>query len=311
MEKELPKFTSGKIFINPNFNSQVQNNDNITTTKMQPQPSTIYVNPAFFSQQYFKKQINPEINAEVIAKAKTKLVRRKTNLTKIFQDKDKKNDTLKLNPLIKIGTKKLIRTSEVQTNINCKPEFISRFALCRNTSSQIISKLNINSQNSRTHFHKKQKILNINGIIYKSTGTQLQRKPLIETIPNIHLEAKEKVIKVRGDRFVLDRNGKSLTRIMRSSNSDKSESLKRIDFGGLTYLAKSNKSNVFIRTDLHKARNHLSQARNRSITLLLSKNRSKNNIPCAVYRRLGKCSANEKGRCMKKHDPNQVVVCTK
>lgn len=157
--------------------------------------------------------------------------------------------------------------------------------------------------------HKKLELLNINGIIYKSTATKLQRKTSSEAANNVPVSLeKERVIKVRGDRFVLDKNGKSLTRVNDNTCLDDKQLLKRIDIGGLTYVAKS--KNVFVRTDIHKARSHLSQARNKSISLL-SRNRTKTNIPCPIYRRLGKCAANEKGRCPKKHDPDQIVVCNK
>lgn len=37
----------------------------------------------------------------------------------------------------------------------------------------------------------------------------------------------------------------------------------------------------------------------------------KTNIICAIYRRLGKCSANDKGRCQNLHDARYIMMCKK
>jgi hypothetical protein len=59
-----------------------------------------------------------------------------------------------------------------------------------------------------------------------------------------------------------------------------------------------------------KTRSHLSTIK-RSITLLnksVSKQRS--NEICAIFRRLGKCSAFKRGRCYKIHDKKYVIICS-
>lgn len=35
------------------------------------------------------------------------------------------------------------------------------------------------------------------------------------------------------------------------------------------------------------------------------------NIPCPTYRRYGVCKRKDKGRCSRKHDPDQIALCTK
>lgn len=305
-----PSFHSGKIFINPNFKNPPNPHVNPNYFLQQPpQPSSIYVNPAFLNKP--KAKVVPPEPAEIITKTRTKLIRKHTAPSSVVlssvESKPKPSAvavTSCSSPLIKIGSKKLVRASSLKP-LKAKTEFISRFALSRKSSA--IDKLKVTKVTVAKSVHKKLQLLNINGIIYKSTATKLQRKNSNEAAIKVPVKDKERVIKVRGDRFVLDKNGKSLTRVNDTSMDD-NKLLKRIDIGGLTYMAKS--KNVFVRTDLHKTRSHLSQARNKSISLL-SKNRVKTNIPCAIYRRLGKCASNEKGRCPKKHDPNQIVVCSK
>ncbi|KAL5290732.1 ZC3H3 family protein [Megaselia abdita] len=315
LENVHPSFLpSGKIFINPNFKNPPQThiNPNFLQSKQPPQqPSSIYVNPAFLNKnkevpsiQEVKPAPQP---AEIITKTRTKLIRKHSVPSVESKAKAVPSCSTTSSPLIKIGLNKLVRASTLRTKPRPKTEFISRFALSRK-SNLSNDKLKVTKVKTVTKsVHKKLQLLNINGIIYKSTATKLQRKNSNE--PTVISVKEERVIKVRGDRFVLDKNGKSLTRVnANDTNTDDKKLLKRIDIGGLTYVAKS--KNVFVRTDLHKTRNHLSQARNKSLTVL-SKNRVKTNIPCAIYRKLGKCAAHEKGRCPKKHDPDQIVVCTK
>lgn len=35
------------------------------------------------------------------------------------------------------------------------------------------------------------------------------------------------------------------------------------------------------------------------------------NIPCYIYRKFGRCKAQESGKCFRKHDPDQIALCTK
>lgn len=303
LENVHPSCPSGKIFINPNFKNPPQTHINPYFLQAQQKPPSIYVNPAFLNKP---KTLSATEPAEIITKTRTKLIRKHTAppqaLSSVAVESKPKSSS---SPLIKIGTNKLVRASSLKTKP--KTEFISRFALSRKSLAISSDKLKVTKVKTVTSVHKKLQLLNINGIIYKSTATKLQRKNSNETAIKVPVNVKERVIKVRGDRFVLDKNGKSLTRMSDTSIDDK-KLFKRIDIGGLTYVAKS--KNVFVRTDIHKTRSHLSHARNKSISVL-SKNRVKTNIPCAIYRRLGKCAANEKGRCPKKHDPDQIVVCIK
>nr|CAH7738493.1 unnamed protein product [Callosobruchus chinensis] len=38
---------------------------------------------------------------------------------------------------------------------------------------------------------------------------------------------------------------------------------------------------------------------------------TKCNIPCPYYRKFGRCKGNDNGKCFRKHDPDQIALCTK
>lgn len=160
--------------------------------------------------------------------------------------------------------------------------------------------------------------LNINGIIYKSSKLKLQKTDAPISLPSPKattsaaskfVPAHRRLIIVRGENFLLDANGTNLVRMGSTQSPSATETaIKRIDIGRITFVQKSN--NTFERTDYHKNRFHLNAAKQRSINLLTSK-LAKSNVPCPIYRKLGKCAAFDRGKCSKLHDPKQVDICQK
>ncbi|XP_052894920.1 zinc finger CCCH domain-containing protein 3 [Anopheles moucheti] len=169
--------------------------------------------------------------------------------------------------------------------------------------------------------NKQLVLVNINGVLYRSSTNKLQKSvarspPALDHSPvKPARKTKERYLIIRGMRFALDRNGMKLRSVGNGTVNTAAASritteprLNRIDIGGLTYKAR--KDGIFIRTDNHKTRNHLSVAKQRSIQVLASKLR-KCNEPCHIYRRLGKCLAHQRGKCPKVHDPKHVSICQK
>lgn len=326
---------SNTIHVNPKFKSA-----HINPNFLQKQPiSTIYINPKFLNELKFEKikineQITP-VRAEIITKTRRKIVRNSSPA--VTKSVSVKNETT---PMLKIGNKKLIRASYfnqikakrlvpepqliknryklVRTNkensiVRPMKRFVGKYSLCRIggvgnlTPVKVIvtdrrllrfTKLQEKSSKQINFGSKKIEMLNINGVLYKSTGHKLQKtiSPRLKTF--------ERTLFVRGEKFLLDPTGKKLTRASTNSRMRMS----RIDIGGLTYKATTN--STYIRTETHKTRTHLSSIRQKSINMLSSKLR-KINIPCAIYRKLGKCSAFIRGRCPKVHDAKQISICQK
>nr|CAD7426346.1 unnamed protein product [Timema monikensis] len=174
------------------------------------------------------------------------------------------------------------------------------------------SPTNDGSQNLK----RKSDLVQIGGMLYKCTRNKLTRTPASKISETADTEAVEKrghVLYVRGDKFIMDFAGKTMRRItedggLRENMPVKRGARTRIDIGGVTFLQKS--PNVLIRTETHKARSILSQAKQKSIAILTQKMRKSNEL-CMFYQRFGKCSKKEKGLCPKVHDPKRIAVCRK
>lgn len=188
---------------------------------------------------------------------------------------------------------------------------ISRF-IKRNTDVSRFSKMSFKTTSIMS---KNRQLLNINGVLYKSTRNKLERKDsapkLVRPVkaPIAKKITRERAIFVRGTKYILDKSGFNLTRATNSTtklSSNPTKSLRRIDIGGLTYVA--NSKNVLVRTDTHLTRNHVSNAKQKSIQLL-SRRFVKTNIPCPIFQRVGKCASFERGKCMKVHDKLNVAIC--
>lgn len=175
--------------------------------------------------------------------------------------------------------------------------------------------------------HRKLAYLNINGVFYKSTKNKLQRhdqanisaaaatRPAVSSHPN---NGSVLSIIVRGVKYSMSADSKRLQRDRSHNSVVPSGSVQpsatsngaRLDIGGMTYVQVT--PDTFERTDGHRTRGHLTAARQRSIHLLLAAgNRTKSNVPCVIYQRLGKCRALERGRCPRVHDAKRVAICPK
>ncbi|KAK6627366.1 hypothetical protein RUM44_009843 [Polyplax serrata] len=164
-----------------------------------------------------------------------------------------------------------------------------------------------------------RRIVKIGGIFYKAASNKLivaESKKKVKTEgqrikvnTNKKKVRKNHIVYVRGEKFSLHKNGKTLVResqgVDKKSNSG---TLRRIDIGGVTYLQKS--KNILIRTNVHQARQIVNNAKHKSIATLC-KLRKRSALPCMIYHKFGKCARHKKGLCMYKHDPKNIAVCRK
>lgn len=147
-------------------------------------------------------------------------------------------------------------------------------------------------------------------------------------------EGRGNALYIRGEKFLVTGNGNRLQRVAQSSSGSSSTEAalrKRIDVGGVTFVANDEKG-TFERTNSHLVRSYLrfywgrigvifcvpdfetsflfSHAKQKSLNILASTFK-KNNIPCVIFRRLGRCLSHERGKCQKLHNPAQVAICKK
>lgn len=177
--------------------------------------------------------------------------------------------------------------------------------------------------------------LNINGILYKSNRRKLEKTVSSTSSPyapsssvvttaiaqssSTKTSPSYRRLIVRGENFLLDASGKHLVRVTAATTTTTTTTskpslvgqlnagpLKRIDIGKVTFVKKSN--GTYERTDYHKSRYHLSVAKQRSINTLTNR-MVKTNVPCPIFRKLGKCAAFVRGKCAKLHDKKLVDVC--
>ncbi|KAH8257280.1 hypothetical protein KR038_006530 [Drosophila bunnanda] len=206
-------------------------------------------------------------------------------------------------------------------------EFVGQYALRRtNEDAEPKKKQRSEPQLHKLGVNKSLSMVSIHGVMYKKISKNKITKLDAKTAtPRTLKPLSGRAVFVSGNKFILDPSGCRLTRVSPSSAprlptaaaaaagvpplSENRTIMRRIDIGGLTYVASAKTQNVFIRTTNHLSRAHLITARQRSLTLL-NKSRVKTNVPCAIYQKLGKCAAHSRGKCRKLHDQRQVAICS-
>ncbi|EDX09715.1 zinc finger CCCH domain-containing protein 3 [Drosophila simulans] len=201
-------------------------------------------------------------------------------------------------------------------------EFVGQYALRRTNEAQPNRKLSSKPQVLKLGVNKSLSMVSIHGVMYKKISknkiTKLDASSSVrvaksESARTLQRTLSGRTLFVSGNKFILDPSGCRLTRVPTSSTGGAQSSvnrsiLRRIDIGGLTYVASPKALNVFVRTSNHVSRAHLITAKQRSLTLL-NKSLVKTNVPCAIFQKLGKCVAYSRGKCRKLHDKRQVAIC--
>ncbi|XP_037928306.1 zinc finger CCCH domain-containing protein 3-like isoform X1 [Teleopsis dalmanni] len=145
--------------------------------------------------------------------------------------------------------------------------------------------------------NKKCQLKNINGVMYKLTRNSLQRKDLVLNNTKPKSESTHSNVKI---------------------NAQEQQSNQLVDFksklpqgnaDGLLHKS-SPGSDTSTWTKNNTTTAHENCAKQYSAEQL-RKRYFKNNVPCVIFQRTGKCAAQELGRCNKKHDKQQVVICSK
>ncbi|XP_022215437.2 zinc finger CCCH domain-containing protein 3 [Drosophila obscura] len=210
-------------------------------------------------------------------------------------------------------------------------DFVGQYALQRTNEAETAKKPSSKPQVVKASVNKSLSMVSIHGVMYKKISknklTKLDARTgavaKCTTPRTVKRTLSGRTLLVSGNKFIIDPSGCRLTRVPAAIEAASSSTtaasgaaqlngnrttLRRIDIGGLTYVASAKTKNVFIRTTNHVSRAHLITARQRSLTLL-NKSLVKTNVPCAIYQKLGKCAAHSRGKCRKLHDKRQVTIC--
>lgn len=313
-----------KIYVNPKFqtsNTQVHINPNFVSRPNEP---VVHVNPLFLQlSNSSSASVPPVTQAPVkttpiqplIRKTRHKLLRIKNTPAVPNENVTKKE----VRPqMIKVGRNKLIkaniyagmsRTAAMQSKVKPKPgnmyKVDNRLRTSPKGSVKGIAKPSRNIQSR----HKTLELKRINGTVYKTSKNRLERQRSISTSATAALSKNsDRLISLNGSKYILKENGKRLIPI-KTACDEPSSSKSTLEIAGIRFLQLMD--GTFVRHHNHSSvvRQHLTTSKHKSIKILTQKLR-KCNIPCPVFRRIGKCLAFTRGRCPKLHDPKYVDICS-
>nr|XP_027232336.1 uncharacterized protein LOC113823838 isoform X3 [Penaeus vannamei]XP_027232337.1 uncharacterized protein LOC113823838 isoform X3 [Penaeus vannamei] len=161
---------------------------------------------------------------------------------------------------------------------------------------------------------RSDRIINIGGILYKSTKTSL-RKQLAKKLENEKKATDSMcVVHLRGHKFQVGAGGRTLKRVTDTTSSGGTQpALSRVHIGGLTYSRTAN--GQYELTRVHQARAVVSSAKQRSMQMLSQRRKrgamQKRNEYCIFFNRFGRCSKKDQGECPYIHDSKRIAVCTR
>ncbi|XP_075160606.1 zinc finger CCCH domain-containing protein 3 [Haematobia irritans] len=308
-------------------------------TPSQPQPPIVVITnrklirkssiePNTSNYRSLSSKLKVDISTQpIIVKTKRKLIRKCVTVATPphTTPPERKPDVISSKTLktkYKLDNRTLKKKSNLSAAISKtkRKGFVGRFALLRRNSISSSKTTNFWNTTNIQSMNKKIRLLNINGLLYKSTRNSLQLKDT----SNVKKKVAEEPVKpqsgltifVRGTKYIMDPQKFKLTRVLNNgeerltSDSRSSKTCRRrIDIGGYTYVSGSS-SNVLVRTSNHLSRAYVHNAKQKSLQLL-TRRLVKSNVPCPIYQRVGKCAAYERGKCSKVHNKQQVAICPK
>ncbi|XP_063701222.1 zinc finger CCCH domain-containing protein 3 [Culicoides brevitarsis] len=323
-----------KIYVNPNFqpsksNTQVHINPNFVPKAIPTE--TVHVNPLFLQLKQTPAMNftqNPTVSSFSTASTTTEVqpLIRKTRhkLLRIKNTPATSASPSKIAPqtpqMIKVGRNKLIKANIYKESLlsKTKPKPGNMYKVDNRasgvlkkplTSSKVVKK----SIQSR---HKTLQLKKINGTVYRASKNRLERQRTVsgsvQNVNSVSSKHSDRLISLNGAKYILKENGKRLIPIVKAPSVTPSSSKTSLEIAGIRFLQLMD--GTYVRHHTHSsqksvARQHLTTSKHKSIKILTKKLR-KCNIPCPVYRRIGKCLAFTRGRCPKLHDPKYVDICS-
>ncbi|CAG2221293.1 Zinc finger CCCH domain-containing protein 3 [Mytilus edulis] len=226
----------------------------------------------------------------------------------------------------RLGSERNMYKYSLQGNTAKSPLLINKRYVLKRLQRTTTSPTNYKKVHTIQSSKDNNKMVVINGMLYKSSGHSLvktnQQKPNNNQIVVKKMNTSAmKIVKVRGIKFQMDTSGKTLKRMdsspVKSGNQISRQALKssvnRIDIGGMTYI--QTKPGTLEQVGSNKAKVIASRMKHRSILTAAAKYKKDNTKKklakkyCMFFNRFGKC---ERGsNCPFVHDPDRVAVCTR
>ncbi|XP_071173295.1 uncharacterized protein [Mytilus edulis] len=226
----------------------------------------------------------------------------------------------------RLGSDRNMYKYSLQGNTAKSPLLINKRYVLKRLQRTTTSPTNYKKVHTIQSSKDNNKMVVINGMLYKSSGHSLvktnQQNPNNNQIVVKKMNTSAmKIVKVRGIKFQMDTSGKTLKRMdsspVKSGNQISRQALKssvnRIDIGGMTYI--QTKPGTLEQVGSNKAKVIASRMKHRSILTAAAKYKKDNTKKklakkyCMFFNRFGKC---ERGsNCPFVHDPDRVAVCTR
>ncbi|XP_072399757.1 uncharacterized protein ZC3H3 [Diabrotica undecimpunctata] len=308
-----------KVLVNPHFNRKVFVNPNYKPSNMQTSvPGKIHINPHMANMSMHKENIcnkihvNPKMINSVGAPSKLEPIKQPitySSKTKLVRKplKEQLSPLTKRSRQLTVYSKfKIVKSSAVskpgEMKVKSKLLFNTKYKLKRiNTSKSdkylIPQSLELNKykldrrtrsvSSSRSRFVFVNRFLSISDIAKK---VPLRTKCLVNISGIVYKKSPNKLQRTS-----------SLLKDKRKQLKD-TNALKRNVFK----LVRQPENKLALEKKNSRTTYRYSSRKNIAIEKL-----KKCNIPCPYYRKFGKCKGKELGKCPRKHDPDQIALCTK
>lgn len=311
----LPTSVPSKVLVNPNFNKTVFVNPNFRPTTVivnpnfrsvtSPVPGKIHINPNVtinLPKETGNIHVNPKVLQNITKpepikqpltfSSKTKLVRKPL--------KEKHIEISKRVRRTSIHSKfKIIKSGLNKSGEKNKLLFTSKYKLKRTSA--------IKSDKSKTRFKLDNRRLS--GSSSKSKFVFVNRYIDISDIAKKVPLRKKNIVNISGNLYITTPN-----RLRKTSSTHKN---KKSGINKQEKLLKKNKYKI-VRLSHGKSCPEKRKIGNKVVTRFSGSKKQvsreklrKCNIPCPYYRKLGRCKGHELGKCPRKHDPDQIALCTK
>ncbi|XP_057671592.1 zinc finger CCCH domain-containing protein 3 [Diorhabda carinulata] len=305
----LPTVTPSKVLINPNFNKTVFVNPNFRPgTTTYPIPGKIHVNPNV-TINLPKDRGNIHVNPKVLQNlsitkqefikqpltysSKTKLVRKP--LKERYTEVPKRVRRTSVYSKFKIIKSSVLNKSGEKNRLLFNSKYKLKRISANKTDKTFKSKTRFKLDNRR--FSGGSKFVFINRYI-----------DISDIAKKVPLRAKN-IVNIGGNLYITTPN-----RLQKTASAQKN---KKNSFNKQEKVLKKNKykivrlSQVKYSSEKRKSGNKVVSRYSSSKKQISGEKLRKCNIPCPYYRKLGKCKGYEQGKCPRKHDPDQIALCTK
>lgn len=300
-----------KIFVNPKFSSTVHINPNFYPNFVASKVSeVVHVNPLFLQVSHPEpaEEVSIPPVKEVLTPPQPLIRKTRHKLLRIKNSPKTEKNVVERSQMIKVGRNKLIKANVFAGMTQTAASMQSKVKPKSSSMYKVDNRIIVKAANNIESRHKTLALKQIGGTIYKTSKNRLERQSSVSSVVHPLSKHSDRLISLNGSKYILKESGKRLIPI-KTKTMEPSSSKTTLDIAGIRFVQLMDGTYVRHHNQSFVVRQHLATSKYKSIKTLTQKLR-KCNIPCPVFRRLGKCLAFTRGRCPKLHDLNYVDICS-